>query len=477
MNTAKLFLLLVFLTPALCSAADQKLNVLFIAVDDMRPELGCYGGRAKSPNIDKLSSEGLTFDRAYCQFPLCNPSRASLLAGRRPESLDILDLKTNIRKNHPNIVTLPQLFKNAGYNSLCYGKIFHTTNGNHEDLASWSEKPWRPAPEIRKQFKRPDVINRKLPDHKGQRPFGWADCADNEMTDGAMVEGAIKALHENKDQTFFLGMGFRKPHLPFVAPKKYWDMYSEAEITTATNPFTPHGAPEFASNNASELRRYMDIPTSGPISVDDARNLVHGYLACISYIDAQVGKLMAALDDAGLRDNTIVILWGDHGYQLGEHGTWTKRTTWEITARVPLIISYPGQKTRGIKSNALVEFVDIYPTLAEMCALTPPDNLEGTSFAPLLTAPDRPWKSAAFTVYTTKIDGMGRMFARAMRTDRYRFIEWSGPKTDKIFHELYDEINDPDENTNIANKPENQELVKELSEKLKAGWKAARPAE
>src|SRR5690606_36360472 len=217
---------------------------------------------------------------------------------------------------------------------------------------------------------------------------------------------------------------------------------------------------------------YMDIPTTGPVTAEDARNLVHGYLASISYIDAQIGKLMAALDSTGLRDNTIVILWGDHGYQLGEHGTWTKRTTWEITARVPMIISYPGQENRGAKSNALVEFVDIYPTLAEMCGLTAPDKLEGTSFVPLLSAPDRPWKSAAFTVYTAKIDGMGPMFARAMRTDRYRFIEWSGPKTDKVFHELYDEISDPDENTNIADNPGKQDLVRRLSAQLKAGWKA-----
>jgi arylsulfatase A-like enzyme len=278
-----------------------------------------------------------------------------------------------------------------------------------------------------------------------------------------------------KGKPFFLGVGFHRPHLPYVAPKKYWDMYSDEQIKLAPNPFVPHGAPGFASNDASELRRYMGIPAKGPISDSDAHNLIHGYYASVSYVDAQVGKLMAALDAAGLRDNTIVIFWGDHGYQLGEHGTWTKRTDWEICDRVPMIISYPGMKDRGKKSNALVEFVDVYPSLAEMCGLALPDRLEGKSFVPVLKQPDLAWKTAAFTVYNKKVPGMGMTFGHAMRTRDYRFIEWTGKKSPKPVYELYDEKADPQENTNIANKPENKALVAKLAEQLHAGWKAALP--
>jgi iduronate 2-sulfatase len=480
-----------------CSGAEgsrPKFNVLFIAVDDLRPELGCYGNAAiKSPNIDALAKQGLQFNRAYCQFALCNPSRASLLTGRRPESIQIYDLVTFVRDRVPDVVTLPQLFKNNGYEARSVGKIFHVTNGNHEDDASWSAPAWH-SPKRAKKAKADAEQRKTAVDANGKAvavgeetksggrkvgdepfepranmlPYDSPDVADNAMLDGQTAEKAIEVMNEVKDKPFFLAVGFHKPHMPWVAPKKYYDMYADADIKLAEYQKLPEGGPAFASNEAGEFRSYKGIPKEGEIPEATQREAIHSYYACVSYMDAQVGKVLGELDRLGLRKNTVVILWGDHGYQLGEHGTWNKRTNWEIAARVPMVISVPGQMHAGEKSDALVELVDMYPTLAQLCGLTPPEGLEGRSFVPLLHDPNMKWKDAAFTTYYKPLPGMGPGFGRAMRTDRYRFVQWSGPKSDKRVYELYDEASDPSETTNIADRPENAELVAKLAEQLRA---------
>lgn len=459
-----------------------RFNVLFIALDDLRPELGCYGKTyIKSPNTDALASRGMRFDRAYCQLALCNPSRSSLLTGRRPETLGVFDLKTFVRDASPDVVTLPELFKSHGYRTLSFGKIFHTTNGNHEDAKSWSEKAWKPGRAAVSKVKGAKAKAAAAAGPKGdadgafhrdERPAEARDCADDDLPDGKIATAAIAAMSAEKDNAFFLAVGFHKPHMPFLAPKRYWDLYDEKSIELASNPRIPDGAPAFASNDASELRRYYDVPESGPISDQQARHLRHGYFACVSYVDAQVGRVLAELDRLGLREKTIVILWGDHGYQLGEHGTWNKRTNWEICTRVPLIIQTPDQSPASVgkATTALVEFIDIYPTLAELCGLPKPEKLEGRSFVPLLSDPNALWKPAARSVYQKKIPELGgTALGRAMRTDRYRLIEWSGPDVSKRVYELYDHATDPDENTNIAARPENAGLLHTLARQLHEG--------
>jgi arylsulfatase A-like enzyme len=299
-------------------------------------------------------------------------------------------------------------------------------------------------------------------------PYESPDVADNKLLDGQIAEKAISVMNEVKDKPFFLAVGFHKPHMPWVAPKKYYDMYQDSDIHLAEFQKLPEGAPAFASNEAGEFRSYKGIPKEGPIPDDKQREAIHSYFACISYTDAQVGKVLGELDRLGLRKNTVVILWGDHGYQLGEHGTWNKRTNWEVCARVPLMLRVPGQQA-GEKTNALVELVDMYPTLAELCHLDPPAGLEGKSFVPLIRNPNAEWKAAAFTTYHKPLPDMGVGFGRAMRTDRYRFIEWSGPKSKKVVYELYDEDADPLEKTNIADRPENAEFVAKLAAQLHAG--------
>jgi arylsulfatase A-like enzyme len=468
------------LLPAALSAAPAKPNVLFIAVDDLRPQLGCYGDTAvKSPNIDELAKQSLTFDRAYCQLALCNPSRSSLLSGRRPETLGIYDLKTFVRDRNPDVITLPQLFKQNGYTTFSFGKIFHTGNGNHDDPASWSEKSYHPGPTAAGSTKgQPKTDPDSEDPHADELSYAAPDCADEDLPDGQVARHAIEALNKHKDKPFFLAVGFYRPHLPFVAPKRYWDLYNPADIKLAPNPDPPKDAPAFASNNAGELRRYAGIPKTGPVPEATARTLIQGYNASVSFTDAQIGKVLAELDRLNLRDNTIIILWGDHGYQLGEHGTWTKRTDWEIATRVPLLISIPGQTTRGQKTQALVEFVDVYPTLAELCNLPLPPKLDGKSFTPLLTDPAAKWKTAAFSIYQKRVPALGGVaHGRAIVTDRHRLIEWSGPDQTKRVYELYDHQSDPQENTNIAKLPENKPLVESLANQLQPmRARAAAPA-
>jgi iduronate 2-sulfatase len=477
------------------ASGSRKLNVLFIAVDDLRPELGCYGVPViKTPNIDALAARGTLFDRAYCQQAVCSPSRTSLLTGKRPDTTRIYDLQTHFRGTIPDVITLPEHFKKNGYHAQALSKIYH---GGLDDPQSWSVPSWRPD---RPTYADPKTvaelapIAKKLADEDagfkvletdpktglalkvraGRRPMGpaWECCdvPDNYYADGATADHAIEDLRQIKDKPFFLAVGFLKPHLPFVAPKKYYDLYKESDLHLATNPFPPKDCPEYALAHWGELRAYRGMPKSGPVSDQQALELIHGYYAATSYTDAQVGRVIAELDRLGLRDNTVIVLWGDHGWQLGEHGEWCKHTNFEVACRSPLIISAPGQKHEGAKTENLAEFVDIYPTLCELCGLPAPDGLEGTSLVPVMEDPKRPWKKAAFSQFPRK-----GLMGHSIRTDRYRYTEWADHGEPPAARELYDHKIDPDENVNIANLPESKALVEELSKMLAAGWKGARP--
>ncbi|MPY91077.1 MAG: sulfatase-like hydrolase/transferase [Luteitalea sp.] len=475
---------------ATTTAEEERLNVLFIAVDDLRPELGAYGHpHVMSPNIDRLAAEGTLFTRAYCQQAVCNPSRASLMTGLRPDTLQVYDLPTHFRDQQPDAVTIPQHFKAHGYHTERVGKIFHLGHGNRDDPLSWTrmkEYPSAPryGPEgeaLRAQVQRAarkqgvDLAERR--NQPRGLPWEAPDVADDDLADGAIAAAAVQILREVRDRPFFLAVGFLNPHLPFVAPKKYWDQYDPADIALPENLDPPQGAPTYAATDWGELRRYHNMPQRGPLSNAQAREAIHGYWAATSYVDALVGKLVAELDRLELREKTVVILWGDHGWQLGEHGFWCKHTNYEVAARAPLIISVPGQPNTGAKSNALVEFVDIFPSLADASGLPVPEGLDGLSFAPLIEDPQRSWKTAAFHLYPRNIPDQGRGMGHAIKTDRYRLVEWRVPNKDFVEHELYDHNRDPNENLNVAGRPEYAEVVKELSGRLQKGWRGELPRE
>jgi len=489
--------------PRLAAAAQAtpptgKYNVLFFAVDDLRPQARCYGQEKMiTPNIDKLAARGTLFQRAYCQQAVCSPSRTSLLTGRRPDTTRVYDLHTHFRLYLPDVVTLPQHFKRHGYHCQSFSKIYH---GGLNDVHSWSVKHWRPRgpsylkPEtiaaMQKQRQQLRAEGKLKPtkvlqrDPKTGMPLrvsrprirvrgpAWEnpDVADNALPDGKTADEAIKALRKVKDKRFFLAVGFLKPHLPFVAPKRYYDLYPKDAITLADNPWAPKDCPKLALHNSGELRAYSDIPRKGKISDAKALELIRGYYAATSYVDAQIGRVIDELDRLGLGDNTVIVLWGDHGWQLGEHGLWCKHTNFETSTHALMLCAAPHQKAKGKPTKALSEFVDIYPSLCDLCGLPIPKRVEGTSFAPLMDKPDRPWKRAAFSLYPR-----GNNMGYSMRTARYRYTEWGTLGAKPVAVELYDHDRDPSENANIALRPENKALVARLSTMLHEGWQAARP--
>lgn len=482
-------------------------NVLFIAVDDLRPELGCYGSEiAISPNIDRLATTGVTFSRAYCQQAVCNPSRASIMTGLRPDTIKVWDLRTNFRAAKPDAVTLTQQFMQHGYHAVGIGKIFHN---NIQDPPSWSEPklnvedyPFDPDAVYRAKDNVAWLEQRKEEliakgDTRRIDQFGkWylkhvatenVDIADDDYFDGAQTTVAIDKMETlaDSEKPFFLAVGYYRPHLPFNVPQRYWDLYDRDTIPLATNRFLPNNAPLMAVNTAREIRGYTDFknipqPHEGSMTDDQARLLKHGYLASVSYIDAQVGRLLNALQKHGLDKNTIVVLWGDHGWKLGEHNSWCKMTNFEIDTRVPLIVRAPGSSENGQQCDRLVEFVDVYPTLCDLSGIPLRDELEGTSFAPLLSNRSLPWKSAVFSQFFREgiwvaPDGVTYM-GHCIRTDRYRYVEWKAKDSDDIAAlELYDLKSDPEENNNISGLATNRDLLANLGSQLKAGWKAAVP--
>lgn len=493
------------------AGSGRRPNILFVAVDDLRTELGCYGvAEIKTPQIDTLAREGVVFSRAYSQAAACSPSRASLMTGLRPDSTRVWTLGEEFRKTIPDVVTMPQHFHKYGYYTVSMGKIFH----NHmPDVVSWDEADLRPpaynTPELidrdPESFYYDDELNRELAEVRRKRleknpnvyAGGWAygksyeivDGPDEMLYDGAQTTLAIETLKRLKDmnQPFYLAVGYYRPHLPFVAPRKYWDLYDRDALPPAPNPFLPRGAPPFAINSQYELRDCYDLewiqhPAKERLPEDTARLLKHGYYASVSYVDACIGRLMEALDEMGLAENTIVVVWGDHGWKLGEHGSFGKQTNYNNDTRVPLIVRAPGVKP-GQTVDRFVELVDLYPTLCDLAGIDIPDTMEGASFKPLLEQPGAPWKSAIFSLHEQRpkdtLDGR-RYMGYSMVTERYHLVEWhTWDDTTKsagelVARELYDNQVDPQENTNLADLPESAALVDELSRQLHAGWRAAR---
>lgn len=454
-----------------------KPNVLFIVVDDLRPQLGCYGDPiAVTPHIDGLAKMGVVFNRAYCQQAVCAPSRASVLTGKRPDATRVWDLKTHFRAALPEAITLPQYFKLHGYESRSVGKIYHDP-ADAQDRVSWS------APEI--MAVTDNAGPKYVLDENLAAGTAWkaaatecADVADSAYVDGKVANAAVELLHDLKDTAFFLAVGFRRPHLPFSAPKRYWDLYQGTAIPMPSPGQAPVNVPTIALHNGVELRGYTDMPDTGRIPPDNVQELRRGYYASISYVDAQIGKLLEELKRLALLENTLIVLWSDHGFHLGELGLWCKTTNFETDTHVPLIIASPLLGNRGKHSDALVELVDIYPTMVELAGLPVPDDLDGTSMGRVIANPGRSWKKAVFSqfprpwMYKDKPEVMGY----SVRTPHFRYTEWrslqSGLPTDKeLYHYEVDNI----EYRNLAGNPDYGDVEQVMKELLEGGWKKALP--
>ncbi|WP_317172562.1 sulfatase [Kordia antarctica] len=514
---------------------------MFIAIDDLRPEIGAYGSKiAITPNLDKFASQGLQFNNAYCQQAICGPSRASVLTGIRPETSGVFHNYIKFREVNPKVITLPQHFMQHGYETVYTGKIFH-----HGDLdeQSWSrlaaidsmtskgiknpvgfalKKNNQERAETRKEMvaKYGKVAKYGL---ASGIAYEAADVSDDTYKDGYNTTLAIATMNDllakNNQKPFFLGVGYNKPHLNWVAPKKYWDLYDRNDIALALQKEAPQNGATMGLHPSFELRVRSGIPKKGDIDEELAITLKHAYLACVSYVDAQVGKMIRGLEEAGIRDNTIIIIWSDHGFHLGEMGIWGKATNYEIATRVPLLIWTPNMPkgSRGKTTDALVELVDIYPTLSDFAGIETPAHVEGTSFKPLIDNPKVTWKTAAFSQFPTPAlrewgafplrpamretyfgpllkdvekrikKQLGEKWDRelfennlmgyAMRTEQYRLIVWkdrANPEKEPVFIEVYDHKNDALESINIAeNSPE---LVAQLMKQFNKGWKGNLPS-
>jgi iduronate 2-sulfatase len=448
--------------------------VLLICVDDLKPVLACYGDQqARTPAIDGLAARGVRFERAFCNQAVCSPSRNSLMTGLRPQTLGIYDLGTHFRVAVPDAVTLSQHFRQQGYVAEGLGKILHTGHGNVDDAASWSVPSWRArVPAYAEARNAADPQSGR--DAKGA---AWeaAEVPDSQYADGQTAAEAIRRLRGAKERgtPFFLAVGFLKPHLPFVAPKKYWDLYKRESFAVEERQTAPDGAPSYAGQAGGELRNYRGIPARGVLPEEQQRTLIHGYYAAMSYMDAQAGLVLDELERLGLADNTIVVLWGDHGWHLGDHGMWCKHTNYEQAARIPLLVAGPGVP-RGAVSRSLVETVDLYPTLAELAGLPAPTPVDGRSFAGVLREPDRLHREHVIHVYPRTVPERGSVLGRAIRTERYRLVEWKAPGAPaaEAELELYDYEADPEETRNHAG--EQPEVVRQLRDLL-AGHPEAKP--
>ncbi len=436
----------VFFLGAIATSAQPlpaKLNVLFIAVDDMNNDLHCYGNQTvQSPSIDNLAARGVRFDRAYCQYPLCSPSRSSVLTGLRSDTTRVFDLKYHFRQHLPDVVALPQMFTKNGYYVARVGKLYHYgnpgdvgTNGL-DDRASWQERV-NPAGRDKTALES-DVINYTPTKGLGAAMAFLSDKTgtDEQHTDGKVTDEALALLAKHKDQPFFLGVGFYRPHCPWITPKKYFDLYSLDNITVpAVNDQTRNGYPQLA------LASTTPWPNFG-VTPDHARECKLAYYAAISFVDAQIGRLIDGVEKLGLTDRTIIVFWSDHGYHLGEHGLWFKQSCFEESARVPLIIIVPGTKSTGTACPRTVELVDLYATLADLTGHTPPANLEGVTLRPLLENPSAAWARPAYT-QVQRPAGPGH----SVRTERWRYTEWYSGNAGR---ELYDHNADPQELHNLA---------------------------
>jgi iduronate 2-sulfatase len=444
--------------------SSKPKNVLFIAVDDLRVELGCYGQEhVLSPNIDKLASQGALFERAYCQQTVCNPSRASLLTGKSPDQLQVWDLPTHFRVHSPDVVTLPQLFKRHGYHTQCVGKIFH----------NWRQDEWKGDPV---SWSVPSSLHynshgNDKPQVEGVLPpdlasgVGGTECRD--VPDEAYFDGRVAVLASRvlrecaaRKRPFFLAVGFWKPHTPFNAPKKYWDLYEREEIPLPDHLTPPRAVPNLAMTSA----RYR-----GGENSESLKEMHHGHLAAISYLDHQVGRLLTTLDELSLRDETVIVFFSDHGLHLGEHGLTRKTTVFELDAHVPMIIATP-ENTGGKRISGFAELLDLFPTLTELCGITNPDGLAGTSLVPLLKDPSRVTRRFALTQTPRPNYPRGKRpvhMGYSIRTDDWRYTEWRNFQTDQVVsRELYDHSSDPRETENLAGSRSDETSTKMLADQL-----------
>lgn len=464
-----LFLVAVTMTSA---ATSRPPHVLLICVDDLKPALGTYGDRfARTPNIDRLAARGMRFDSAYCNQAVCSPSRNNLMLGSRSTSLGIYNLSTHFRTAVPEAVTLTQYFMRQGWRAEGMGKILHVGHGNTNDEASWSI-PFHKEKLV--EYVVPESTGGKLtreeafftnakagPNAALPRGAAWEapDVADTAYGDGRLAEEAIRrlrAMKANPAQPVFLAVGFARPHLPFCAPKKYWDLHDPAKLPLAAITTPPAGAPAYAGKTTMELNQYEPVPDRGAVPEEMQRKLMHGYYASVSFVDAQIGRVVDEVEKLGLASDTIIVLWGDHGWHLGDHGMWTKHTNYEQATRIPLVIVAPGVARAGTSSSALVETVDVFPTLCELAGLPPPVSLpqpmDGRSLVPVLRNPTASVRDHAYHAYPRNRGPEGEVLGRAIRTARHRLVEWkkigSAPATAEL--ELYDYVDDPGETRNVA---------------------------
>ncbi len=446
-------------------AADHP-NVLLIVSDDLRPELGCYGSAAKTPNLDALAGRGVRFERAYCQQAVCNPSRSSFLTGKRPDTLHLWVNGTHFREKNPDVTTLPQWFKENGYETRCVGKIFHNWHTKEKgDRRSWS------ADEFLHYANHGDDIPQvtgKVPVNEAlemERRYGKnllcerRDVPDDAYYDGRVATEAVRVMGAIKDKPFFLAVGFWKPHAPFNAPKKYWDLY-DGKSLPKFDPDRPSGAPDIAFHDSREI--LGSPPKQFRPSADQVREMRHGYFANISYLDAQVGRVLRAVDDLKLRERTIVVFLSDHGYHIGEHTLWGKTSCFEYDAHVPLIVSVPGSekvtKNAGKSTKSLAELVDLFPTLTDLAGLKSPAGLEGMSLAPVLADTGKSLKPGAFSqhprpAYADRTPkGIPDAMGYSVRTSESRYTEWREWESGKVIGtEFYDHGSDGAETKNLAN--------------------------
>jgi len=474
------FRLLLILTLALfieshSYATDKKqvFNVLFVAVDDLRPELGCYGNQEiKSPNIDALASESVVFKRAYCQQAICMASRASIMTGMLPETAELFRCGP-VNEAYPEQAKLDDIFRDNGYQVKAFGKIYHHAEDHLKQFGNEWLGENSHSEEQGRGYLDPKSISR-IYDDSGRGPaFESPDVNDTCYFDGYQAEQAVDAIEgfAKAGKPFFLAVGFKKPHLPFNAPQKYWDLYRQDEFDLAANPYLPKNYTQHTIYNFGELRNYNGIPKGKePFSEELQRNLIHGYYACVSYMDAQLGKILQKLKETGLDKNTVVVLWGDHGWKLGEHGMWCKHTNFELDTHVPLIIKVPGQD--AFESDSFAELIDIYPTLADICNLEAPANIQGESLMPAIKKSGKYVRTEAYSMYPHYRDNRKQLvIGYSLVNKRYRYIRWVHIETGKVeAEELYDHSTDPDENVNIAGSDENSEVLAEMTSLLKKRW-------
>jgi arylsulfatase A-like enzyme len=481
-----------FTTSETIEIEAKKTNIILLTVDDLKPVLGCYGDTIiHTPNIDRLAQGGTVMLANYCQQAVCAPSRVSMFTGMRPDYTGVRDLRTNMRDVRPGIVTLPEYFKSNGYKTVGYGKLLH--GARNEDPQSWSEfihdadlkyadgfdvpahlmyqseaahKAFNEAKEKKLNWRE---TNRYMKE-QGVRPATEAlDVPDDAYADGAFTSAALDRMEESvkNNEPLFLALGYHKPHLPFVAPKKFWDLYDREEITLAAYQQKAQNSPGYAYHNGMELRNYSDVPLKGAIEEDKQRELIHGYYASVSYIDAQIGKVLDKIEELGIGNNTIIVLWGDHGWHLGDHGLWCKHTNFEQATAAPLIVSAPGFKG-GQSTVSMTEFVDIFPTICDLANVAIPENLDGASLVPLMINPEIKVKDFSISQYPR-----GEHMGYSMRNNQYRLTIWMKKETlnTDSFQaslvksvELYDYKSDPEERVSLASDPSYKATVDKMTD-------------